>query len=297
MSSNPSASAKPSILDALRVTRSDDAPTCYRALVSDRWNAPVYPSGGITTALGLRAMQLELDRPEQRLRTFTTMFVSTVESGEITIDVEKLRTGRRMSQLRADVRGPGARGPGHLVTAAFGESRDGFAFRYAAPPDVGPPGDYPGLAEPPAGMPSFRPPFFENVEVRRIRVYASFETDWEGGRAEAIRWIRYRVPPRLEDGRIDPLSLVALADTMPPAVGQYLGPGFRFFHAPSVDLSMRLFADTREEWLLTRTVSHWADDGYASAEITLWDLQRELIAHATQMMLIRFPDPRDLGVD
>jgi hypothetical protein len=30
---------------------------------------------------------------------------------------------------------------------------------------------------------------------------------WEGGRAEAARWMRYRVPPRLADGRIDPLSL------------------------------------------------------------------------------------------
>jgi acyl-CoA thioesterase len=107
--------------------------------------------------------------------------------------------------------------------------------------------------------------------------------------------MRYRVPPRLADGRIDPLCLVGLADTMPMAAAQYLGPGFPFFHAPSVDLTMRFFADTDEEWCLIRAVSHWASAGYASAEATLWDARRKLLANATQLMLIRFPSPQDLG--
>jgi acyl-CoA thioesterase len=83
---------------------------------------------------------------------------------------------------------------------------------------------------------------------------------------------------------------------MPPAVGQYVGPGSRFFHAPSVDLTMHVFADTDEEWLLVRSLCRWAGDGYASAENTLWDASRRLIAHATQVMLIRFPDPSELGI-
>jgi acyl-CoA thioesterase len=82
---------------------------------------------------------------------------------------------------------------------------------------------------------------------------------------------------------------------MPPAVGQYFGPGYRFYHAPSVDLSMRFLGDTEDSWVLMRTVSHWAGDGYASGEATLWDEHRRLLAHATQMMLIRFPDPKELG--
>jgi acyl-CoA thioesterase len=96
-------------------------------------------------------------------------------------------------------------------------------------------------------------------------------------------------PPRLADGRIDPLALIAIADTMPPAVSQYIGPGFPIFHAPSVDLTMRFFNDTEDSWWLTHTHCHWAGDGYASATITLWDEHRRLLAHATQLMLIRFP--------
>jgi acyl-CoA thioesterase len=83
---------------------------------------------------------------------------------------------------------------------------------------------------------------------------------------------------------------------MPVAIGQFFGPGYPFYHAPSVDLSMRFFADTDDEWFLTRVVSHWAGDGYASAEVTMWDTRRRLIAHAAQMMLIRFPTPGQLGL-
>lgn len=286
----------PAIVETLGVEPEADLPGRYRAHVSGAWNAPVFPNGGLTSAIALRAMEAELARPHQSLRTFTTIFVSTVEPGPLEIGVERLRLGSRMSQLRADLRSRGRGTPGHVVTAAFGETRDGFAFSYAAAPDVDSPDAYPGLAEVPgAGVPDFRPPFFDNVEVRRVHVFASFEKGWQGGRAESIRWIRYRVPPRARDGRIEPLALVPVADTMPPAIGQYLGPGFPFYHAPSVDLTMRFFADTEQEWFLTRSVCHWAGDGYASLETTLWDLDRRLLAHGGQMVLLRYPDPRELG--
>jgi acyl-CoA thioesterase len=81
---------------------------------------------------------------------------------------------------------------------------------------------------------------------------------------------------------------------MPPSLGQYLGPGHPFFHAPSVDLTVHWFGDTTHDWLLTRARSRWAGDGYASAQIDLWDLERKPVATATQVMLVRFPDPEDL---
>ena len=284
----------PNILDALQVQSRGDRGGCYSAAAAEESNAPIYPSGGVTTAIALRAMQTELDQPHQTLRSFSSMFVSTVPAGALEIDVERLRIGRRMSQLRGDLRGRGADKAGHVVTAAFGESREGFDFAYSTAPEVDEAQTYPGLAEPPAGFPVFDAPFFQNVEVRRVRMFASFETEWKGGRAEAIRWIRYRSAPRLADGRIEPLSLIGLADTMPIAISQYAGPGYPFFHAPSVDLSMRFFADTEDEWVLSRAVCHWAGDGYASAEITLWDRQRRILAHANQLMLVRFPDPEQL---
>jgi acyl-CoA thioesterase len=296
MSSATASEAPPNVLEETRVEPVAGAPGRYRADVSETWAAPLFPSGGVLGAVALRAMQAELDQPHQSLRTFSTMFVSTVKAGPLEIAVELLRGGRRMSQLRADLRNPGAEAFGHLTTAAFGESREGFAFSQSVAPEVGPPDDYPGLADPPPGVPVFRASFFEQLETRRVRMFHSFETGWQGGHAEAIRWVRWRVPPRLPDGKLDPFSLVAIADTMPSAVGQYLGPGSPFFHCPSVDLTMHFFADTESDWLLVRSVGHWAGDGYASAGITLWDSERRLLAHAVQVMLIRFPEPSELGL-
>jgi acyl-CoA thioesterase len=285
----------PNLVDATRVESQPGAAGRYRANLSTTWDAPVHPSGGVVSAIALRALQAELALPQQSLRTFSTTFVSTVTAGPLEIAVERLRDGKRMSQLRATVRNPGRDEAGHITTAAFGERRPGIEFDYSAAPEVRPPEEYPPPADPPPGAPIFRARFFENLETRRVRMFHSFEKDWEGGRAEAIRWVRYRTAPRLPDGRLDPLALIAVADTMPSAVGQYLGPGFPFFHAPSVDLNMHFFAEPEQEWLLARTVGHWAGDGYASAEITLWDATRRLLAFATQVMLIRFPDPGELG--
>lgn len=280
----------PSFLEATRVAPVSERGDRFRAEVGTDWNAPTFPCGGIVSAVALRAMEAALADPNQRLRSFATMFVSTVESGSLAIAVERLRIGKRMSQLQAEVRSAGRTEPGHVTTAAFGEDRRGFDFTYRTPPEVGPPEDYPGLATAPPGVPVWRSSFFDNLDVRRVQSFASFETDWEGGRAEVIRWFRYKNPPRLPDGRIDPLSLVALADTMPPAIAQHHGPGFPLFHAPSVDLTMRLFADTEDEWVLSHVVGHWAGAGYASADVSLWDRSGRLLANGAQMMLIRFPE-------
>lgn len=277
-------------LDATTVHAVAGSATRFRAEVGPEWSAPTFPCGGVVSAVALRAMEAALADPSQSLRSFATMFVSTVDAGTLEVDVERLRIGKRMSHLRADVRSAGRGGPGHVTTAAFGEHRPGFEFTYRTAPDVGPPADYPGLATPPPGVPAWRSAFFDRLDVRRVRSFASFETDWEGGRAEVIRWFRFVETPRLADGRLDPLALVALADTMPPAVAQHHGPGFPLFHAPSVDLTMRLLGDTDGEWVLSHVVGHWAGDGYASAEVFLYDERRHFLASGAQLMLIRFPD-------
>jgi acyl-CoA thioesterase len=285
----------PSLLEAIEVTKRSDASGRYEAFVSSEWNAPIYPSGGVTTAIALRAMEAELGLPELRLRTFSTMFVSTVAGGRIVVDVETIRLGRRMSHLRATVRSE-SEGPGHVVTAAFGETRDGFDFTYSAMPEVPLPEDCESMPEPPPGVLRWKSSFFDNIELKRVRSYAAFEKGWAGGTAEALRWMRYRVAPRRSDGCIDPLSLVGLADTMPPAIAQYIGPGYPIFHAPSVDLTMRFFSDTKEEWVLVKSLAHHAGDGYASAEVSIWDRSGTLLANGAQLMLLRFPDPAELGM-
>ncbi|MHB1139511.1 MAG: acyl-CoA thioesterase [Microthrixaceae bacterium] len=193
----------------------------YDGAVDPAWNLRPLPQGGIVSAVALRAMAAELDDPTQRLRSLHTTFVAQVAHGPVEIRVEVLRRGRSMSHLRADIRNEGA-AAGHVTTAVFGGPRAGFSFTDLEPPDGLPgPQDCPSFRDPPPpGVEAFEPlPFWSQVDGRPALGHAFWE-EYEPGRAERAGWYRFDEPPHLDDGRIDPLSLVVLADFMPGALGE-----------------------------------------------------------------------------
>jgi acyl-CoA thioesterase len=271
---------------------SDGAPALYRGSLTAAWNAQMYPFGGIVSAIALRAMRDELALPAHAPRSLTTLFCSPVVEGPLEVEVRTLRRGRGMSQLQATVRSAGDPQAGHTTFAVFGAARPGVTFTDATPPDVPPPEACPPPPEPPPGVPGFRPRFFDQLEVRPWGMKASWETDWEaGGPARAIRWMRYRRPPRRRDGTHDPVAYVPVCDTMPPSILQRLGPGARPFLAPSCDLNVHLLGETKSEWWLVDARTHHAADGYTSSTIALWDEDGRLLARASQTIYLRMDAP------
>jgi hypothetical protein len=109
-------------------------------------------------------------------------------------------------------------------------------------------------------------------------------------------WYRFDDTPFLGDGTVDPLALVVLADTMPGAVGEKVGAGPRAWFAPSVDLTLHLLDACRSPWVLAHNRARHAGDGYASADMALWDCGEDgsgpprLVAYATQLFLFSFVD-------
>jgi acyl-CoA thioesterase len=251
----------------------------YRVDVSADWNCPIVPQGGVMAALAARAMARELaggdldaDVP---LRTLTTVFAAPVPAGPVEIDVTVLRRGRSLSQARADVRTPGAEA-GHSVVAVFGRDRPGFAFTDGAMPAVPSPEDCPSFRDPvPEELRDEREDrpdsvFWEKLEGKPALGHAPWE-DYVPDRAERAMWYRFDEPPFLEDGTLDPLALVVLADTMPGAVAEKIGRQDRFWFAPSVDLTVHLLDACRSPWVLAHNRARYAGDGYASADMALWD--------------------------
>ena len=270
----------------------------YCGHIDEVWNLRPLPQGGVVTAIALRAMAAELDDAGQRLRTVHTSFVAQVADGPVNIDVELLRRGRSMSHLRAEVRNPGT-ARGHLTTGIFGAPRDGFHFTDLEPPSEAPhPDDCPSFRDPPPpDVEDFEPmPFWERViEGRNISGHPPWE-DYEPDRAERATWYRFDDPPMFADGTLDPLALIVVADVMPGAVGEKLGQQERQWFAPSVDLTVHLLDDARSGTLLGHNRARHAGDGYASADMALWDYgpdQRDeprLVAYATQVFLFTFLD-------
>jgi acyl-CoA thioesterase len=268
----------------------------YAAELDERWNLRPLPQGGIITAIAVRAMEEELAHDDQRPRTLHTTFAAQVAHGPLEIDVELLRAGRSMSHLRAEVRNPGA-ARGHLTTCIFGATRPGFTFTDLRPPDEIPePREVRSFRDPPPeGVPVFEPmPFWADlVEGRSVTGHAPWD-DYVPDRAERVMWYRFDDAPMLDNGCLDPLALIVLADTMPGAVGEKVGRSEPPWFAPSVDLTVHLLDDCRSSWVLAHNRARFAGDGYASSDMALWDCGDDggsdprLVAYATQMFLFTF---------
>lgn len=265
--------------------------TRYRTEVSDIWNCPIVPHGGLVTAVATRAMQLELDEPEQRLRTVTTVFAGAVQPGPVEIDVTVLRRGRSISQLSATMRNAGA-DAGLTAMAVFGADRPGFSFTDLVMPEAGSPEQYPSFREVAAenGEGAFHFNFWDHADGRVVKGHSRWDDFPPSPTSEKVYWYRFDEPPFLDGGVLDPLALVTLGDTMPGAVAEKIGSDHPVWLPPSADLTVHVLGEARSEWVLARNRCRWAGDGYASLEMELWDPNGGLVAFATQIAFFVFPE-------
>jgi hypothetical protein len=137
-------------------------------------------------------------------------------------------------------------------------------------------------------------PFWEQVVEGRNAIGHPPWEDVVRERAERATWYSFDQPPVLAGGILDPLALVVLADVMPGAVGERVGPTDRPWFAPSVDLTVHLLDDCRSTVVLGHNRCRFAGNGYASADMALWDCGADgrasprLVAYATQLFLFSF---------
>lgn len=270
----------------------------YRATIGPAWMLAMVPQGGIVAAIATRAMALELHTEEgepQALRSSHGVFVSPVPEGEVLVEVTVLRRGRSMSQAQATVRAPDT-AAGYTALAVFGGPRRGVDFTELAFPEVPAPDACPSFRDGPppevvaAGRPVIRFPFWEEVVEGRSAIGHAPWDPTPRTEARCANWLRLDEPPVRSDGMLDPGALLAVADRMPGSFFERIGPTEEIWFAPSVDLTVHLFAPATPGWLLADDRAHHAGDGYASVETALWDPRGPagptLVAWATQVMFL-----------
>ncbi len=269
------------------VTRLKAAPGWYTARLGPEWNFQT-PSGGVLMTIAMRAMYEELGEDDLRPLSANTHFCSPVPAGPLEIRVEVLRHGRTAAQVRAQLSSTEVPGPGLEVSATFARRRPNkIQMLDGKFPDVPKPDELSTMSDLTDLAGRERPAFFNNLDSRLAVGEPWWEADWKAGSARLARWYRYLQPQKLADGRLDPFAIPPIADTMPPALIQKLGPDQPPFFAPSLDLTVHFLEDTWAEWLLTDVRSRWAGFGYATADVEIWDLEGKLIAFGTQMMFLR----------
>ena len=259
----------------------------YVATLDHSWDLVPLPQGGIIASFALRAAAAEVGDPSQELRTCTAIFAGQVAAGDLEIDVTILRRGRSATQVAATVRNVGEKA-GTTTVAVFGGKRRGPSFVDVSPPTVPPPSECPSYREArPPGVEFDSPPFWTRVEGRGALGHAPWE-EYEPTTSDTASWVRFDDPPLTEDGSLDPLGVLTLADRMPGSVAEIVGRTGDPWFAPSADLTFHMFEPADTTWLLAHDRARWADDGWASAESTLWTEDGKLVAYATQMMLFTY---------
>lgn len=257
----------------------------YRLELSSRWNFAL-PSGGVLTTAALRAAARELADDGLRMTSATAIFCTPIPPGALELDVAVLRRGGSAAQIRTTARAGGGADVGFEVTATFCRDRRGPDVRGARSPIVPPPDACPSVLDDHPSNPHPKSTFFAQVDCRVARGDRFWLKGWHAGPARYARWFRYRAPQRDAAGLFDRLALAPLADTMPPALVQAIGPGDYRFYAPSCDLTLHVIDDTDREWVLVAIYARRARAGWAVAEAELWDDTGRFLGCATQTMYI-----------
>lgn len=273
------------------LTADPERPGRYHATVTDSWRI-FQAFGGITFGIAHRAAREHLGRSDLVPVTASAVFCAPVPPGPVTAEVEVLRDGRSAAQVVTDLRVPGREGTALRLQATFGRPQDhDLTFTDSAfPDDAGGPDDW---APPPPrtpGDPFADIPFHDQTDWR----FCIGTPPWEGpmspGPARAGAWTRLLVPPVREDGTYDPIGLCVHADSIGSAMGQALG-GEQDFFVLTLDLGVRFVAPQRSPWVLQHMRAWEATSGYGSGVTELWDIDRRLLAIATQTAKLRPLDP------
>lgn len=262
------------------------APGAYVIDLPRAWDF-LAPSGGVLASASLRAATVELADDDLRLVSASTVFCAPIQAGRVDADVTVLRRGAVAAQVRIALRNVGAAGPGLETIATFARDRPGPDVVGAPFPDVPMPDACESILDDAPGNAHTRLPFFANLDARLARGDRFWRPGWRAGPARYARWFRYRVPVRDARGRLDRLAHWPIADTMPGALLQAIGPGDYRFYAPSLDLTVHVVDDTDAEWLLVSAYARRARAGMAIAEVEIWDDARRLVAYGTQAMYLR----------
>jgi acyl-CoA thioesterase len=222
----------------------------------------------------------------------SSTFVDRIPCGPVSIDVDVLRSGRRIAQVASRLRVPGNDGVALHTQAVFGIDHDQqHALQSVVFPDVPPPEE----CDPPPPQPDEgdddRPWGHINChdqnDWRPANGIAPWLPRYGQGEPRMCSWVRLLKDALLDDGTHDPIVLAFFADQIGSAVGQGLGPVGNYMTL-SLQIDVRFVATPTTSWVLQDAEAWHVGNGYAWGPTRLWGSDERLLALATQTANLRF---------
>jgi hypothetical protein len=240
------------------------------AATAGPWS-PQAQHGGPPSALVARALEVHEVDEGQRLARVTVDIMRPVPVGKISVRVQTVRPGRRVTLVEAVMESGGQEvlhARGWRITRPAGEV-----------PAIGTGGT------PPAIPPETAPPDFRRAHTAGYLSAIEWRFVSGGGfreHAAGSAWTRARIPllPGEEPSAMSRCLLVADSGS---GVGAALDPAK--FQYLNVDLTVVLPRDPVGEWLLLDSATIIGADGTGLAESTLWDTSGKC-GRAMQTLLV-----------
>ena len=225
--------------------------------------------GGMTVALAWAAAARSFaDLPP--LRSVQAAFVGPA-AGRLTLEPQVLRRGKSATTVGVDVRGEA--GLAARLTFFCGAARPSkVGHERVQAPAAPAPHDLPAVLKAGQG-----PTFAANYDIRHV----SGGLPYSGGDPEFLMWARMRDA----DGADPLVSLIALADVLPPAsMPAFPEPGVISTLSWSFDLDR--LPDDAAAWFLCRAVSESTGEGYSRQGMDVWDADGRRVLAGRQTVAI-----------
>jgi len=259
-------------------------PGHFDTTVHELWTVGDKPNGGYLQALLGRAALVtgrSAGDPAWEIVSCSITYLRPPDLGAATVRTTLLRRGRSAAHVRAVLVQDG----GDMVDAVF------VLAELPAPPSVRYDGVEPLAAPPPDECVRLPPRIPGGVHVGVMEVldlrldpatlpFADSPPP-AGTPAELRGWSRFA-----DSREPDPLSLLFSVDAIPPATLMIGSTGW----VPTLQMSTYVRARPAPGWLGIRMRADLVADGMVDESCVLWDSAGRVVAQATQLARLRFPD-------
>lgn len=245
--------------------------------VDESWSVGGKPHGGF---LLRTAVELALDEGHPDPLAVSAHYVSSPDHGSADVEVERLRTGRRVSSSRVRIAQQGAVRAEVLVSAGRLSSDEPYWTSGSQPPELPPLADCPRT--PSVGPTGVKVGYFDHVDLRMDMATAQWALGKPAGHAEARGWMR-----RADEADASPLDLLVFADAMPPVTFDLGLMGW----VPTLELTVLLRGLAAPGWVRVVQRARVLRDGWLDEECEIWDSADQLVVQARQLAGYRVEEP------
>ena len=238
--------------------------------IDPSWSIGGRPHGGYLLSL-LAATALDDDHPDPL--AVSAHYVSPPAETFGTVDLERLRTGRRVASSRVRLSQDGDVRVEALVSSGrWTPDASPYWRGRGAPPDLPPLEDCPRA--PSTGPGGTKVGQLDHVDLRPDPSTVMWAVGEPAGAAEIRAWLR-----RDDGADASLLDLVVFADALPPVTFD-LG---LFGWVPTLELTVLLRGLPAPGWIRAVQRATLLQDGWLDEECELWDSRGRLVAQARQL--------------